>query len=189
MKIPKLNGIKLLPSPLKQSNVSTGNFFDCEHIFYSTSHFYHMLRIEKKRSERSHKPFLLVLFDISGLDTEIKNGCTREKLKNIILACSRETDIRGWIKYNKIIGIIYTEITSIDGSSIETIFRKVNDKIGNILGAEFMNKIRISIEPIAPSHELPPVEQFLPNKTKETETRKESETLSQSFIYNEIIAY
>jgi hypothetical protein len=189
MKIPKLNGIKLLSSPLKQSRKSMASSFDSDHIFFSTSHFHHMLRIEKKRAERSQKPFLLVLFDISDLNVEKKNGRTREKLNNIIISCSRETDIRGWIKYDKIIGIIYTEIASIDGSTVEAIFRKVNNKIGNILGAEFVNKIRISIEPIAPSHELPPVEQFLPDKMKETETKKESETLSQSFIYNEIIAY
>jgi len=110
-----------------------------------------MLRIEKKRAERSHKPFLLVLFDISDLNTGKSNGGTREKLKKIIISCSRETDIRGWFQHNMVIGTIYTEMASVDESSIETIFRKVHNKIGNILGAELVNKVKISIQPIAPS--------------------------------------
>ncbi|MEN6321316.1 MAG: hypothetical protein ABFD82_21555 [Syntrophaceae bacterium] len=189
MKIPKLNDIKLLSSPLKQSSKSMMSFFGSDHIFFSTSHFHHMLRIEKKRAERSHKPFLLVLFDISDLDTGKSNGCTSEKLKKIIISCSRETDIRGWFKHNMIIGTIYTEMASVDESSIETIFRKLHNKIGSILGAELVNMVKISIQPIAPSHVLPPVEQVLPDKTKGEETRKESETFSQPFIYNEIAVY
>ena len=189
MKIPKLNGKKLFLSPLKQSNASTDTFGDCHHIFYSTSHFHHMLRIEKKRTERSHKPFLLVLFDISDLDTVNGSGHTREKVKNIIKSCSRDTDIRGWFKHNMIIGTIYTEMASVDESSIETIFRKIHNKMGNTLGTEAASKIKISIHPITPNHALPLVEEILPDKTKQEETRKKLETSSHSFIYNEIIVY
>jgi hypothetical protein len=189
MKIPKLNGIKFLSSPLKQSKKSMASVFGSDHIFYSASHFQHMLRIEKKRAERSKKPFLLILFDISGLDTEQRNGYTHERLKNIIISCSRDIDIRGWYKNNKVMGTIYTEMASVDESSIETILHKVYKKIGNILGAALANKITISIQPIAPNHVLPLAEPYLPDKTKKEEKRKEPDTFSQPFIYDEIAVY
>ena len=35
--------------------------------FHSKSQLHHMLSIERRRTERSKKPFLLLLLDISGL--------------------------------------------------------------------------------------------------------------------------
>ena len=35
--------------------------------FFDQSHFRHMLRVERMRTERSKKPFLLLLLDISSL--------------------------------------------------------------------------------------------------------------------------
>ena len=189
MKIPKLNGKKIFSSPSKQSKKSMTSFFDNDHIFYSASHFQHMLRIEKKRAERSQKPFLLMLFDISDLDTGRHNGYTHERLKNIIISCSREIDIRGWYNHNKVMGTIFTEIASVDETTIETILHKVHKGIGDILGAAVVNKIKISIQLISPSHVSPLAKQYLPNKTKEEEKRKESDTFSQPFIYDEIAVY
>jgi hypothetical protein len=189
MKIPKLHGIKLFSFLMKQSKKSIETFFDSDNIFYETSHFHHMLRIEKKRAERSQKPFLLMLFDISELDTKQRNGYTHEGVKNILISCSREIDIRGWYKHNKIMGTIYTEMASVDEASIETIMHKVHKKIGDILDAELVNKIKISIQPIAPGHVLPLPERHLPDKTKKEEKWKESDTFSQPFIYDEIAVY
>ncbi|PKN72659.1 MAG: hypothetical protein CVU52_07700, partial [Deltaproteobacteria bacterium HGW-Deltaproteobacteria-10] len=36
-----------------------------EYPFFSTTQLHHMLNIERKRTERSKKPFLLLLLDIS----------------------------------------------------------------------------------------------------------------------------
>lgn len=188
MKIPKLNGIKL-SSRLKQSRKSMASFFCSDHIFYSASHFHHMLRIEQKRAERSKKPFLLILFDISGLDTGQRNGYTHERLKKIIISCSRDIDISGWYRDNKVVGTIYTEMASVDETSIETIFHKVHKKIGSILGTALVNKIKISIQPIAPYHVLPLAEPYFPDKTKKEEKREEPDTFSQPFVYDEIVVY
>jgi exopolysaccharide biosynthesis polyprenyl glycosylphosphotransferase len=102
-----------------------------------------MLRIERKRTERSKKPFLLMLLDLSGLHIpQHPNFC--ETIKPVLLSCSRETDIRGWYKQNAIIGTIYTEMASVDESSVEKIFRKLHNKITDTLDAEWVKKIKVS---------------------------------------------
>ncbi|MDP1992310.1 MAG: hypothetical protein Q8K00_14970, partial [Syntrophales bacterium] len=40
---------------------------DSEDTFFGQSHFLHMLRIERQRTERSKRPFLLALLDVSNL--------------------------------------------------------------------------------------------------------------------------
>jgi exopolysaccharide biosynthesis polyprenyl glycosylphosphotransferase len=127
----------------KSSKLPTENTAESDHTFYSTSHFRNMLRLERKRTERSKKPFLLMLLDLSGLRTQQRNDYY-ETMKPILLSCSRETDIRGWYQQNAIIGIIYTEMVSVDEHSIEKIFRKLHNKLTDTLDAEWVKKIKIS---------------------------------------------
>ena len=56
----------------------------------------------------------------------------------------RETDIRGWYDHNRVIGVIFTEMASLDGPSIEGIFRKIHDRFSEKLDAELIKKINIS---------------------------------------------
>jgi exopolysaccharide biosynthesis polyprenyl glycosylphosphotransferase len=115
-----------------------------DHTFYTAHHFHHMLNIERKRAERSKKPFLLMLLDISGLHARHSNGLMREKMRSALISCTRETDIKGWYEHNKTVGAIFTEMTSIDESSVEKIFRKLHSTFGEILYPEWMKEIKIS---------------------------------------------
>jgi len=114
------------------------------HTLHTVHHFHHMLRIERKRTERSRKPFLLMLLDISGMHAGKRNGYVYEKIKPIIDSCARETDIKGWYEHNKTIGTIFTEMVAVDNSSVERIFHKLNNRIGETLDAEDIKKIKIS---------------------------------------------
>lgn len=113
-------------------------------MFYSTSHFQHMLRIERKRTERSKRPFLLLLLDISELVDKAVHKAASEKIQTSLPTAIREIDIRGWYDEDKIIGIIFTELTSVDVNSIERIIHKVYGRICQYLDPEWVSKIRIS---------------------------------------------
>ena len=79
-----------------------------ENIFHS------MLTLERRRAERSRKPFVLML-----LDANLENGSAAAILKesvDIILIAKRETDLVGWYKESAILGVIFTEVT-IEGES------------------------------------------------------------------------
>ena len=114
-----------------------------DHMFYDKQHFHHMLHIEKIRAERSQKPLLLMLLDISAI---MNNGAPKDTPYKIQAALSpslREVDIRGWYNQNQTIGVIFTEITSIDANSIEVIIRKIYKRFCENLDNDLINKINI----------------------------------------------
>jgi hypothetical protein len=110
-----------------------------------------MLQVEKKRAHRSMKPFLLMLLDVSAIDTKEYDDYTLQEIKKILVSCSRETDIRGWYVHDSIAGTIFTEMVSVDESSIQTISHKVHKKISDTFHDELEGKIKISFRPIVPS--------------------------------------
>lgn len=114
-----------------------------DHTFYSAPHFHHMLRIERRRTERSKKPFLVMLLDISGLNTK-HNGYVYEKIKPILTSCSRETDIRGWYEHNNVMGVVFTEVASVDDNSMGSIVQKLRKGIIKTLDAEEIKRIKVS---------------------------------------------
>ena len=130
---------------MKQSKISTELFVQDNGTFYCSSHFRHMLLIERKRTGRSGKPFLLMLIDLSGLQTRQCSGYLLERIKDALVSSSRETDIRGWYEHHRIMGSIFTEMGSVDNASIETIFRKLYNNVSNTLGTELLKKIKISL--------------------------------------------
>jgi exopolysaccharide biosynthesis polyprenyl glycosylphosphotransferase len=56
----------------------------------------------------------------------------------------RETDIQGWHQQDKVIGIIFTELGAVDEIIKEKIFLKIQDKLCQTLGAEAVQKIKVS---------------------------------------------
>jgi hypothetical protein len=144
MKVPGLNDKKLTKFFLRPSKADVEQPTEIDSTFYSAPHFHHMLRIERKRTERSRKPFLLMLLDLSGLQNRQQNDHMYEKIKSTLVSCSRETDIRGWYEHNKVMGAIFTEMASVDEESVEKIFRKLRSVIGGTLDAEWVKKIKIS---------------------------------------------
>ena len=115
-----------------------------DYTFYGKARFHHLLRIERRRTERSGKPFLLLLVDISALPAELRPAGTMDKLHSAIKSALRETDIRGWYDHDRVIGIILTEMASLDRPSIGGIIRKIHDRLSEKLDAELISKINVS---------------------------------------------
>jgi lipopolysaccharide/colanic/teichoic acid biosynthesis glycosyltransferase len=77
---------------------------------YIEDYFAELLRVERKRTERSKTPFLLMLFDVSRLG-EFDNAS--EAKRNTIKAINslvREIDVIGWYTYDTIVGILFREM-------------------------------------------------------------------------------
>ena len=92
--------------------------------FYSQPHFLHLLKVERKRSERSRRPFLLLLVDFSTIAAE-NNPSNIEKVQTLIGSCLRETDIGGWYSPGKVMGVVFTEVANVNKVIIEKIMRKI----------------------------------------------------------------
>ena len=115
-----------------------------DYTFYCKAPFLHLLRIERHRTERSGKPFLLLLLDISVLTAELRLEEILDELRSALKSAVRETDIRGWYDQDRVIGVIFTEMTSVDRPSIEGIFRKIHGRLGEKLTGGLLEKIAIS---------------------------------------------
>jgi len=148
MKTTGSNGRKLASFLTKTWGASEESFIPGEQAFYNTSHFHHMLGIEWKRTMRSERPFLLMLLDLTGLQSTPRFSDKLEKIKEAIVSCSRETDISGWYESKRVLGTIFTEMSSVDNGSIEKISRKMKNRISETLGEEWARRIQISLHVI-----------------------------------------
>jgi len=106
--------------------------------------FHSMLTLERRRAERSRKPYVLML-----LDANLENGSAEGILKeaiNVIIAAKRETDLVGWYRKGAILGIIFTEI-SLEGDTpiTERLRTKIETAFIIRMGRERASKIAISI--------------------------------------------
>jgi lipopolysaccharide/colanic/teichoic acid biosynthesis glycosyltransferase len=83
---------------------------DEQYGIYIEDYFSELLRVERKRTERSKTPFLLMLFDMSRLG-ELENE--KEAKRGTIKAISslvREIDVVGWYAYDTTVGILFREM-------------------------------------------------------------------------------
>lgn len=95
-----------------------------EPVFYSQTHFLHMLKIERKRTQRSNVPFLLMLVNLGDL-SKLERMAYAADVKAILDSSLRETDIKGWYEEDRIIGVIFTDMLKIDEAAKRKIFQKV----------------------------------------------------------------
>jgi lipopolysaccharide/colanic/teichoic acid biosynthesis glycosyltransferase len=129
-------------------SVSTGSPL----AFLDQGLFTTMLRLERKRTERSQRRFVLMLLDASIL---LKAGGGQElfsKVATVLAHSIRETDIMGWYKDQSVIGVIFTEVGAAEGKSITAaLLAKVTNALGTTLTIEQINAVRVSFH-IFPEH-------------------------------------
>jgi exopolysaccharide biosynthesis polyprenyl glycosylphosphotransferase len=106
--------------------------------------FLNKLCSERKRTNRSEKPFLLILIDI---DHATKPEHDPEILKNILsvlVSSKRETDICGWYQQGHMIGMIYTEIAGMETQEArEAISSKIHRRLSDKIPTEVTETISI----------------------------------------------
>jgi len=81
---------------LVKSHSVKPDVFDGIQGFYNEDYFNRMLSLERKRTQRSRKPFLMMLLDISKLVNPHPNLVVINSIGRVLDAGIRETDVRGW---------------------------------------------------------------------------------------------
>ena len=112
---------------------------------FSEELFTKLLCLERKRAERSRKPFVLMLIDASRLLQTDHQNIVLERLAVALSLSTRETDICGWYKEGSAIGVILTEIGSVDTNALRnTMLSKVKSALLTNIGPSQMEEIHIS---------------------------------------------
>jgi lipopolysaccharide/colanic/teichoic acid biosynthesis glycosyltransferase len=106
--------------------------------------FTRALRLERRRSERSGRPFLLILLDGGSLLATNGTGSVRAGLATLLLAQSRDTDVVGWYQNNAIMAILCTEICDPPETAVEVVYSRITEAISRQLLPQQAEKIRIS---------------------------------------------
>ena len=107
--------------------------------------FHRMISLERKRTERSHKPFLLMLLDM-GHEMSVNNGAGRlDKILSVLALATRETDVVGWYKDGVVVGAMFTEIDLEEKRHIlNTVQGRVRRALEDNLDLEHIDQISIS---------------------------------------------
>lgn len=107
--------------------------------------FKRMIAVERKRSERSKEPFLLMLVEAGDQAESRDNRTVLEGMLDVLRACSRETDVIGWYKEHSSIGVMFTGLVVQDKNLIlSTLLSRVSNLLRNELTYEQFNQVSLS---------------------------------------------
>jgi lipopolysaccharide/colanic/teichoic acid biosynthesis glycosyltransferase len=105
--------------------------------------FQRMIAVERKRTERSRQPFLLVLLEAGNCLSSDTDGTVLGQVLSALSLATRETDVTGWYKSNSVVGVLFPEI-ELD-STLNTVMSRVSETLRNNLTPQNFSGISISM--------------------------------------------
>lgn len=116
-----------------------------ERVSLDEESFRRVIAIERKRTERSKSPFVLMLVEISNQNST-KTAPALEIVMTSLLASSRDTDVVGWYKGKNTIGALFTGLVPGEKSALlMTILTRATSTLREELSFEQFNLISISL--------------------------------------------
>jgi lipopolysaccharide/colanic/teichoic acid biosynthesis glycosyltransferase len=113
--------------------------------FLTQEAFSARLRMEQMRTERSRRPFVLMLLESEALFKSNRKAEIYRQVLSVLLSSLRETDVKGWYEKGSSIGIIFTEIGSTDGGKIGlTLVTKIRSLLSEKLNGDQIGEIKFS---------------------------------------------
>ncbi len=107
--------------------------------------FKRMIAVERKRTERSREPFLLMLLEGGNHQSSEKNGKALDNTLSVLPISIRETDVIGWYTDRTAVGVMFTGLSCNDKNSIlSAIINKVSTTLRDQLTTDQFNQISIS---------------------------------------------
>ena len=106
--------------------------------------FHRMISLERRRTERSRRPFLLMLLDGKGLSSSEQRTAFIRML-SVLSESTRETDVTGWYRSSSVVGVMFTEIDSEDRAEIVSMMlARASAILRRVLNDELFPQISIS---------------------------------------------
>lgn len=153
--------------------------------FFNQEAFHRVISRERRRTERSRKPFLLMLLDMGDhlpFETTEKNLI---KLQAALSVSTRDTDVVGWYQSGRILGVMFTEICLEDRKTIvSTMITRLSEILRNNLTLEQFSRVSIAFhvfpedwdtESRKPSNPV-----FYPDLTRQADNKRTSGALKRT---------
>ena len=107
--------------------------------------FKRVIAVERKRTERSKAPFVLMLLEVANHQNLERTKRALDCIVAALLAACRDTDLVGWYKENCVVGVMFTGLVIGDRNSIlGAILNRVSNTLRNELTFEQFSQISIS---------------------------------------------
>ena len=172
----------------------SGTATDHDREILNQEAFHRVISLERRRTERSRKPFVLMLLDMGDRLHSEATGKSLTKLLGAVSLCTRATDVAGWYKTDSVIGVMFTEISLEDRKTIvSTMIARVSDILRKHLNLEQFSQVSVSFhvypedwgqDSVKPSNPV-----FYPDLTRLAETKRASGTMKRMMdVIGSIIA-
>jgi len=126
------------PEPLRsQGPVAPGEVL-------SEKTFHQMIALERKRSERSQRPFVLLLIDSGRIHPGDEQGHVLLGVLSALQGATRETDVTGWYKTNCVAGVMFTEIVLDNNTVLSTVLSRIGGVLRDRLDTDQFSRIKFS---------------------------------------------
>ena len=116
---------------------------------YNEEAFRYFLDLERKRSELSNRPFVLLLVDLSqesSVTTPDIDPGSAQKLFSALSACVRETDFIGWYKAGSVAGAVLTQHSDTQGADVqEAVSRRFEQSLRKHLPSDLEALVRVRV--------------------------------------------
>jgi lipopolysaccharide/colanic/teichoic acid biosynthesis glycosyltransferase len=119
------------------------NWIDTKGVL-SEEAFRRMISVERKRSERSQRPFVLLLIEAGHSQPGDRQGRTMIDTLSALQGTTRETDITGWYTTNSVVGVMFTEIVLDNNAVLSTILARFGALLRDRLDTDQFSRIKFS---------------------------------------------
>ena len=120
---------------------------------YNEEAFQYLLGVQRRRSQRSDRPFLLLLFDLrhpSGLPARIDAALARKLFAGLWRAL-READVIGWYREEQIAGAVLTDLGTGPCADVsEVIMRRVQVTLSETLPQDIARRLQMRVCSLQP---------------------------------------
>lgn len=130
----------------ESNNASNGIFAanSTDRSTLSESAFHRMISMERRRSARTRKSFVLMLLEMGDHASKERRIGLRKVLSTVSLAL-RDTDVVGWYQEDNVVGVMFTEIALDDQNSLPaTLMTRVGTTLKQHLLPLQFHKLSIS---------------------------------------------
>ena len=108
--------------------------------------FHSMLTLERRRAERSRKPFVLMLVDSSATSSNGHRSDLIDRLTWIVCGATRETDLIGWHEEGAVLAVIFTEVSLAGENPVtEVLHSKVVAALRENLDSKVASSLHITV--------------------------------------------
>ena len=194
-RIPALWEQGVLRTTTRRAASAVGSLMDGRDEVLIEESFRSMLTLERRRAERSRKPFVLMLLDANAFIEEKTADRFLSRISAVLLKSTRETDLIGWYEKGVVLGVIFTEVSCEGETPItEILSSKVVDALEGELGRKVLSSLVVTThlfpektgqdkgEKVADSRFYPDLAKSTPKKRASQVAKRVIDVLGSSFL-------